>query len=130
MRDQTWDLLQAALDSITYKDDSRFGLHRDDAANYAVLYVYVHAPNTYTDPPREDRFTRHEFIVPVATYDQANWTRWVFERVKTIEIHETCEWFKVDGERIYAPHHGNGEDPYMEWHLGTLEQVSKAPGDD
>jgi hypothetical protein len=166
--EQTWDLLQLALDDIRYTRDEwagarRFSLSRDDGANYAVLFVFTHNPNTYR--PDEIRHTRHEFVVPVATYDQATWTRWVFERIKSIEVHETCESFLVadheacvhcgahdepdgdhscscpqrDGDcdhsgpwmvRAYAPHHGNGEDPYVEWHLGTAQQAAKAPGED
>jgi hypothetical protein len=39
------------------------------------------------------------------------------------------EWFMDKGERVFAPHHGNGEDPYVSWQLGSVEAVSKAPGD-
>lgn len=127
--EQTWDVLGEAVDAITYEDSSRLVLSRDDPSNYAILYVFLHSPNSYRDD-RADRYTRHEFVVPVATYDRANWIRWVFERVKSAAVHEVCEWFKVDGERVYPPHHGNGEDPYVEWHLGTVEQAAKAPGDD
>lgn len=132
--DQTWDLLAAALSTIEYTRDEppkgfpRFHLQREDEFNYAVLYIYTHNPDTY-DRSRM-RLTRHEFVVPVATYHQGAWTRWVFDRIASIELHETCESFQVNGVRIYAPHHGNGEDPYAFWPGGTAEQKSKAPGDD
>lgn len=128
---QTWDLLAEALDSIVYTRDPppgpRFWLDRYDDANYAVLYVFTYNPNTYR--PDEMRHTRHEFVVPVATYHREAWTRWVFDRIASIELHETCESFQVDGVRVYAPHHGNGEDPYAFWPGGTAEQKSKAPGE-
>lgn len=131
-REQTWDLLAAALGSIEYTRDAppgrRFQLVRDDASNYAVLYVFTYQPNTYR--PDEMRHTRHEFVVPVATYSQAAWTRWVFDRIASIELHETCESFLVDGVRVYAPHHGNGEDPYAFWPGGTAAQKAKAPGEE
>lgn len=132
-RQQTWDLLQAALDSIEYTrdvppDGRRFRLIREDINNYAVLYVYTYQLNTYR--PDEMRHTRHEFVVPVATYSKEAWTRWVFDRIASIELHETCESFQVDGVRVYAPHHGNGEDPYAFWPGGTAEQKAKAPGED
>lgn len=126
-RPQTWDVLGEVVDSITYVHKSRFALSRDDDSNYAVLYIFLITPNSHRDA---ERHTRHEFVVPVATYDRENWIRWVFEQVKSIEIHEACEWFKVDGERAYPPHHGNGEIPYIEWHLSTAERAAKAPGDD
>lgn len=130
---QSWDLLEAALDTIHYTrdewpDSERFKLYRNDGDNYAVLYIFTHKPNTYR--PGEIRHTRHEFVVPVATYHQVAWTRWVFDRIAAIELHETCESFQVNGERIYAPHHGNGEDPYAFWPGGTVEQKTKAPGED
>lgn len=131
-RPQTWDLLAEALTSITYTRDQppgrRFHLERTDEDNYAVLYVFTHNPNTYR--PEEMRHTRHEFVVPVATYNRDTWVRWVFDRIAAIELHETCESFQVDGVRIYAPHHGNGEDPYAFWPGGTPAQKAKAPGED
>lgn len=130
--DQTWDILEQVVAEATYTDRTRFELVRDDeddASNYALLYVFIHAPNSYYDD-RRDRYTRHEFVVPVATYDRTNWIRWVFERVESAAIHEVCEWFMINGKRVYPPHHGNGEDPYVKWHLGTEEQAAKAPGDE
>lgn len=127
-RAQTWDVLGEVVDAVTYVDRSRFALERDDDANYALLYIFITAPNSYRDD-RADRHTRHEFVVPVATYDRENWIRWLFEQLKSIEIHEVCEWFKVDGQRVYPPHHGNGEIPYVEWHLSTAERAALAPGE-
>lgn len=130
--DHTWAKLEDVLTTINYTRDpvprKRFQLVRDDISNYAVLYIFTYTPNTYS--PEEMRHTRHEFVVPVATYNRSTWTRWVFDRILSIEAHETCESFKVDGVRIYAPHHGNGEDPYSFWPGGTDEQKRKAPGDE
>lgn len=130
---QTWDILEEALKSIEYKRDQhpinlRFELKRDDASNYAVLYIYTYNVNTYK--PDEMRFTRHEFVIPVCTYNKSAWVRWVFDRIVSIEVHETCEWFFVDGERIYAPHHGNGWDPYSFWPGHDYNEKFKAPGED
>lgn len=129
--EQTWDELDRCVRNLTYTDGSRFRLHRDDESNYAVLYVFLHAPNSYRGEPgnRVDRYTRHEFVVPVATYNYENWRRWVYERLRAAAMHEVDEWFMDDGVRVFAPHHGNGEDPYVSWQLGTQEQVSKAPGE-
>lgn len=129
VRAQTWEVLETVVRQITYVDRSRFTLVRDDESNYAVLYIFITAPNSYRED-REDRHTRHEFVVPVATYDRDNWIRWVFECVKRIEIHEVCEWFKILGVRAYPPNHGNGENPYVEWHLSSVERAAKAPGDE
>lgn len=131
--EQTWDELERFLLHFTYEDGSRTHLVRDDESNYAVLYVFLHAPNTYVGSPgdREDRYTRHEFVVPVATYDYENWRRWVYDRLCSAALHEVGEWFMDDGVRVFAPHHGNGEDPYVQWQtLPDREaRVAKAPGD-
>lgn len=132
LREQTWDELDRFLKNFTYVDFSRTQLVRDDESNYAVLYVYLHAPNSYIGEPgnRQDRYTRHEFVVPVATYNYENWRRWVYERLKAAAIHEVDEWFKDSGVRVFAPHHGNGEDPYVSWQVGSELAISKAPGED
>lgn len=133
MREQTWDTLQEVLDSIDYKRDPlppgspRFRLYRHDDENYAMLCIFTFNLNTYGGGMRH---TRHEFLVPCATYHRAGWTRWVFDRIASIELHETCEWFFVDGERVYAPHHGNGWDPYAFWPGHDYAEKAKAPGDD
>lgn len=124
------------LGSITYTRDplprgaaySRFRLKRDDESNFAVLYIFTYNPNTYH--PEQMRHTRHEFVVPVATYNRPTWIRWVYDQILSIEIHETGECFQVDGVRIYSPHHGNGWNPYHVWYDGHPDEQKKAPGDD
>jgi hypothetical protein len=166
--EQTWDLLAEVLNEMVWTRDAppngrRYIFSRDDQSNYAVLYLLTYNVNTYH--PERMRTTHHEAVVPVATYHKAAWTRWVFDRIAAIDLHETCESFLIpdldacihcgahddpdgdhscscphrDGEcdhvspwlyRPYAPHHGNGEDPYSFWPGGTAEQKAKAPGDD
>jgi hypothetical protein len=132
--EQTWDLLQKALDTIEYKRDPlpaharRFRLERKDADNYAVLHILTYNPNTYR--PEDMRLTRHEFIVPAATYNERQWVRWVADRILSIEAHETMENFFVNGERVNAPRHGNGWDPYALWFENDPVERAKAPGDD
>lgn len=142
--DQTWDELQRFLEhGFSYEDGCKVELHRDDPANYAVLYIWLHAPNTYRplvevedlgtayqEPrfEREDRYTRHEFVVPVATYDYVNWRRWVFERLCTAARHEVCEWFMDNGVRVFAPHHGAGEDPYVAWTPSGDDEIRQRKG--
>lgn len=130
--EQSWDTLERVIHSIRYTRDERpttprFQLIRKDPDNYAVLYIFTHNPNTYR--PEEIRHTRHEFVVPVATYNADTWLRWVFDRIVSIEVHETCESFFYDGERVYAPHHGNGEDPYSVWYDGHPDKQLLAPGE-
>ena len=131
VREQTWDLLAEALKEIVYTRNPvpahRFWLDRDDESNYAMLYIWTYTPNTYRT--EEMILLRHEFVVPVQTYHKASWTRWVFDCLMQIELHETCESFLVNGERIYAPHHGKGENTYAFWPGGTPEQKAKRSGE-
>lgn len=131
-RTQSWDVLEEALNSIEYKREPppgpRFHLKRVDEDNYALLTIFTYNPNTYK--PGEMRHTRHEFVVPVATYNKKAWIRWVFDNIAKIELHETTEFFFVDGERVYGPHHGNGWDPYTFWPGHEEHEKWKAPGDD
>lgn len=134
---QTWDVLEKVIKNINYTRDplpddwpgSRFNLVRrnGDIDNYALLEVYTYNPNTYNRDRM--RYTRHEFVVPVATYHEMAWVRWVHDRILSIEVHETEESFEYKGVRIYAPHHGNGWDPYTQWYDGHPDEQAKAPGD-
>lgn len=130
-REQTWDLLAEALREIEYKrepppTDRRFELVREDADNYAVLYIFTYNPNTYDESRM--RWTRHNKLVPVCTYHKQQWIRWVLERIISIELHETVENFFVNGDRIFAPYHGNGWDPYSLLRVGDPVERAKAPG--
>lgn len=173
--EQTWDVLQEALDSIEYKREmppgDRFRFVREDENNYALLWIFTYNINTYKLD--EMRHTRHAFLVPVATYNKQAWIRWVFDRILSIEAHETTEFFFVRDEtkcneeclckecscvltqhdgrhsrcngclmvghrfmcsdghytRVYAPHHGDGWDPYVFWPGHDISEKSKAPGE-
>lgn len=61
----------------------------------------------------------HFMLVPPAAYNEVSWRRWLFEQCLLVERHECCEFFKVDGKRPYAPHHGPGNDPYVVFERGT-----------
>lgn len=128
----TWDILEGVLREVEYKRDEppgqRFRLVRDDENNYAVLFIYTWNVDTFNPP--QMRHTRHEFVVPCATYNRDTWIRWVFDNIDAIEGHETTENFFVNGVRIYGPHHGNGEDPYKVWYTSFPEKKSVPPGHD
>jgi hypothetical protein len=106
--------LEKVLGQTTYKQDVIFQLHtcnRDDGCEGLTLDIICNATDSYA--PEHVRRTRHRFIVPAATYDERAWTRWVFDRVIEIEVHEACEFFKVNNVRPYAPTHGAGRNPYV-----------------
>jgi hypothetical protein len=104
----TFDILRALIAKTTCKPGWGFRLVTEDDA--LRLVITVTGPNA--DNPIEGITIRHYFPVPSASYNEMTWRRWMFERCRGVENHELGEWFKVDGERPYAPLHGPGEDPY------------------
>lgn len=76
------------------------------------------------------RRTRFEFLIPAASYNRNNWAVWLFERHVDVERHEAGEFFQINGVREFAPHHGNGEDPHITWHMSDYATANKGPGDD
>lgn len=72
----------------------------------------------------------HSFLVPAASYNRDTWAAWIFDRVRDVESHEAGEFFRIDEVREFAPHHGNGEDPYRVWHVSDWTTANKSSGDD
>jgi hypothetical protein len=123
--------LAEIVSKLRYKHGFRFelGPHTDDGGAEFLAFQIV----AFTDDSINEgmtRGTRHLFIVPPATYNRANWIRWCYERVLDVERHEAAEFFRLDDERVFPPLHGNGNDPYFQWHVTTPAEVRKSPGED
>jgi hypothetical protein len=114
------EVLASLVQRLTYRPGWRFSLEDIDRGQgskgltFTALGVY---PDTY-NPDQQIRVL-HCFPVLPAAYDERSWRRWLFERILEIERHEACEFFQIDGERPYAPHHGPGNDPYIIFEHGT-----------
>lgn len=75
-------------------------------------------------PERGQKYRVNHFMpVPPAAYNEQSWRRWLFEQLLLVERHECCEFFRIDGKRPFAPHHGPGSDPYIVFERGTDEEV-------
>ena len=126
------EALAQLVEAWAYKPLWQAHLHdeplNDEGVGGLRLYIISDTPDSLA-PERRIR-VRHEFIVPAATYNRASWLRWLWDRTCDVENHEAGEFFRIDGERVYAPHHGNGENPYIVWQIGTREAASKSAGDD
>jgi hypothetical protein len=105
----TFDVLAALVSRATCKPGWSFSLNVSGNAHLRLV-IAVEGPDA-ADPERVLTVS-HFFPVPTATYNEATWRRWIFERCRGVENHELGEWFRVDGERPFAPTHGPGEDPY------------------
>lgn len=96
---------------------------RGQGSKGLTLKILTEGYDTYHPERGQTYRVYHYFIVPAASYDRRSWQHWLFERFQDVERHECCEFFRVDGERPYAPHHGPGNDPYFVFLHGTDEDV-------
>lgn len=123
--------LETAVDLLEYKPNWMTYLaveFSEDGSGGLTFFVVSNTENSL-DPGKRIR-VRHGFLVPPASYDLKNWKAWLVDRLGDVEMHERNEFVKFGGVREFAPHHGNGEDPYRTWHIGTEEQANKSAGDD
>jgi hypothetical protein len=100
--------------------------HDEDGSGGLTFFVVSDTADSY-QPDQRIR-VRHGFLVPRASYNERTWMAWLFDRVRDVEAHEAGEFFKVDGVRVFAPHHGNGEDPYRLWHVGDFADTRVRAG--
>jgi hypothetical protein len=79
--------------------------------------------------PERIMAVNHYFAVPPATYNEASWARWLFDRLGDVDTHERMEDFALAYTadpgaavvRPFAPVHKPGYDPYMLTVLTTAE---------
>lgn len=116
-----WSLtLERLVHHLSYKKGWAFWLTNVDRGQGSVgLTLCVETTNPDSYHPERSRAVMHYMIVPAAAYDERSWRRWILEQILLIERHEACEFFKIDGERPYAPHHGPGNDPYTVFDHGS-----------
>lgn len=108
MPTQTWLTLKSLIARTECKPGWKFSV--EEADDNLRLVITVEGRNSYH--PEESLRVRHYFPAPIATYNEPSWRRWIFEQCRRLENHELGEWFRVDGQRPFAPLHGPGEDPY------------------
>lgn len=123
--------LRDLIPRLTYKDHYEFHLvHKveDDGSGGWQLIVVSYTPNSI-DKGEMIR-VGHPLLVPPAVYKEEVWLAWVFDHVRAMETHEAGEFFKVDGVRVFAPHHANGEDPYRVWLVSDYATADKQQGDE
>lgn len=110
------DALAGLVSALAYRPGWRFALEdidRGQGSKGLTFIVYSLGYDTYNPDRGETYRVAHYFIVPAAGYNEQSWRAWLFERLQDVERHECAEFFQVDGERPYAPHHGPGHDPYV-----------------
>ena len=119
-------LLQELVDSLQYRPGWTCRLLEVDRGQGSVGLTLVITTLGYNSNHPENGQTyrvNHYMIVPSAAFNRQSWQRWLLEQFLLVERHEACEFFKINGERPYAPHHGPGNDPYIVFELGTEEEA-------
>lgn len=115
-------VLARLVAELTYRPGWTFRLDhvdRGQGSEGLTLDVTTLGYDSY-HPERGESYRVHHYVpVPPAAFDERSWRRWLFEQLLLVERHEACEFFKLGGERPYAPHHGPGNDPYVVFELGT-----------
>lgn len=109
----TFDLLCRIVAETRCKPNWSFRIVDEDGALRLVIRVES-VDNFDHDRP----FTvDHYHPVPITTYNEKTWRRWIFDRCVGVEIHEVGENLRFgDGAhecRPFLPTHGPGEDPYV-----------------
>lgn len=111
---------------LAYRPGWQFWLEhidRGQGSEGLTFKVLTLGYNSYHPDLGEQYRVWHYMPVPPAAFDRRSWQRWLLDQLLLIERHEACEFFQVDGERPYAPHHGPGNDPYIIFDHGTDEDA-------
>lgn len=108
----TFDILRKVIDEVECFPNWRFKLVDEEGA--LRLVITIDGLNNYTHEPF---IVNHYHPVPITTYNEKSWRRWVFEQCLRTMNHEVGESLKFGDVRPFVPMHGPGEDPYTvhEW---------------
>jgi hypothetical protein len=125
------EILAELVDQLHYREAEGWeyrleeDLQRDKPGRHTgesrglTLVIQRCGPDSYH--PESIIAVSHYFPVPPATFNQRSWLWWLFERLGDVELHERMENFKVNGEPVFPPAHGPGNDPYLVLVYGTDE---------
>ena len=115
-------VLGELVDKLTYRPGWKVSLvdmDRGQGSRGLTLDIITRGYNSYHPENGQYYQVHHYMIVPSASYDRESWANWLLEQFFLVERHEACEFFEIDGEKIFAPHHAPGADPYIVWHHGS-----------
>lgn len=116
MAENTHGLLWDIVEQTKCKPGWTFNLVSDKEGN-KTLHITISGVNNYDHS--KPFVVTHCHPVPMATYNEKSWKRWILEQCLRTMNHELGESlrFGPNEERPFAPMHGPGEDPYTihEW---------------
>lgn len=117
----THDLLAKIVAEVKCLPGWSFRLQKADDDVYPKLVIRVHGFDSSNF--KTTIVVDHFYPVPEATYNEASWRRWIFERCRGVMNHELGEWFRIGSDRPFQPLHGPGEDPYLVHEFRPIEDA-------
>jgi hypothetical protein len=115
-------ILADLVDQLKYRQGWHFYLEdtdRGQGSKGLTLVITTLGYNTYHVEEGENYQVNHYMPVPPASYNLVSWQYWLFEQCLLVEKHEAMEFFRVGGDRPYAPNHGFGWSPYLVTEVAT-----------
>jgi hypothetical protein len=109
MAQDTFDILEKVVSELKGPPNWYFRLADEDGAKRLVITLDTVSNYDNTKPFAVSHF----HPVPIATYNEKTWQRWVFDQCIRTMNHELGEALSFKGKRPFAPMHGPGEDPYI-----------------
>lgn len=84
------------LKRFTYRPGWKFSV------DSGLLRVYM----TVTDanPPHGEMDLTFSQPIPPHIYEGFDWIRWLYDQLRTVEMHELQEFFRIDGRVVFDPH--------------------------
>lgn len=113
------ETLQKVVSEASAFPNWSFRLKDEDGAWRLVIRIVGH--DNYN--PDRPWIVDHFHPVPLATYNEKSWRRWVYEQCRRTMNHEIGEALNFNGIRPFAPMHGPGEDPYMVHEVRPVEDA-------
>lgn len=111
----TFDLLERIVNETKCKPGWSFRLVDEDGAKRLVIKIVAFDNYDHSKPLT----INHYHPVPITTYNEKSWRRWIFEQCIRTMNHELGESLRFGPNEVrpFVPMHGPGEDPYTvhEW---------------
>lgn len=84
--------------------------NREDVARMAFLHLKCYIPDS-TKFPHEDTLIQFQYSVDPHIEDTPDDYQLIYlkEMLRTFELHELDEWFRINGELVHNPHDDQGK---------------------